>query len=82
MTRPRGHREAQKLAKVRDDYTCAIFGERIPPEEAAYKYQAEGHHIIEYSDGGPAAVENIITLCYDCHLAYHRGEIDFDISGF
>ena len=82
MGRPRPHRRAQNLGKIRDDYRCAICGKRIPPEEAGYKCQVEGHHIIEYGGGGPAAVENIITLCYDCHLAYHQGEIEADISSF
>ena len=33
MVRPIAHVEAQRLGKVRDDYTCAICCERIPPEE-------------------------------------------------
>ena len=82
MGRSSGHRKAQKLGKIRDDFTCAVCGVRIPPEEAYHIHRVEGHHIIHHSDGGPDALENIITLCYDCHLAYHAGELDLDISGF
>ena len=82
MSREFAHRKAQKLGRERDDYTCAVCGVRIPPDEADNKYQVEGHHIIEYHDDGPAALENIITLCHDCHVAYHKGELDLDISGF
>ena len=79
MARSRAHRLVQKLGKIRDDYTCAVCGARIPPDEADYKYQVEGHHIIEYHEGGPAALENIVTLCSKCHDAYHAGEIEVDI---
>ena len=73
--RPYAHRKAQKEGKKLDNYVCAICGADLPEN-------AEGHHIIEYCEGGAATTQNIITLCHDCHLAYHRGEIDVDIIRF
>ncbi len=72
--RPKEHQKAQKLVKQRDGNECEIWGkiEKI----------AHGHHVIAYSDGGPADLKNMMTLCPDCHRAYHNGEIKVDIWRF
>lgn len=61
------HLTAQKLGKERDYHTCQICGS---------KNHTEGHHLFDFSFGGAADKENIITLCHDCHLNVHRGLID------
>lgn len=33
------------------------------------------HHIIEVSEGGGNAPDNLIVLCPTCHALFHRGEI-------
>ena len=39
----------------------------------------EVHHIESRRSGGNAP-NNLITLCKDCHQAYHRGEIDLTVK--
>jgi len=33
------------------------------------------HHIVEVSEGGGNAPDNLIALCPTCHALFHRGEI-------
>ena len=61
------HRTAQRSGKQRDLSTCQICGS---------KEHTEGHHIIDYSFGGAADKDNIITLCHNCHTNVHKGLID------
>lgn len=61
------HGKAQKKGKERDGYTCQICGSHD---------DVEGHHMIDYQYGGAADVDNIITLCRECHKKVHRGYID------
>ena len=72
--RPAAHRKAQREGKIRDDYACAFCGRQL--------LENQGHHIIPYSEGGPASTDNILTLCPRCHRAYHNGEINIDIIRF
>ena len=65
--RSNDHQKAQRQGKVRDHYTCQICGS---------KNHSEGHHIFDYSFGGAADKDNIITLCHDCHTKVHKGLID------
>ncbi len=68
------HLKAQKAVKQRDSNECEICG-KVPQI-------ANGHHVIAYSDGGPADLKNMMTLCPECHRAYHKGEIKVDIWRF
>lgn len=68
------HKWAQKEGKMRDGYTCMICGK--------YCKDAQGHHVIKVSEGGPATTQNIITLCPQCHREYHSGELKVDIGMF
>lgn len=65
--RGKEHNVVQRLGKERDNYVCQVCGSSIQPE---------GHHIINYQYGGAANVDNIMTLCRECHKAVHRGTID------
>lgn len=69
--RSEAHIRAQKAGKRRDDYTCQVCGstERV-----------EGHHVFEFCIGGAPHKDNIITLCHDCHVAVHRGQMDIYIG--
>ena len=73
--RPREHRLVQRIGRELDGNRCGFCGEKHPGK-------MEGHHIIEYHEGGPAMVENIMAACRDCHVAYHKGEFDVDIVAF
>ena len=76
MTRNRGgdHIRAQREGKERDQYTCFFCLRQFRGNH--------GHHIILYSEGGEASVQNMITLCPECHRAYHSGNISLDLHRF
>jgi 5-methylcytosine-specific restriction endonuclease McrA len=61
------HRKAQKLGKQRDNFMCFIC--------TKVSSTAEGHHMLLCSEDGPETVENIITLCKECHKDYHAGRL-------
>lgn len=51
---------------TRDGYTCQHCGKTHT--------RLEVHHIIFRSNGGKDSIDNLITLCEDCHKSLHRGE--------
>ena len=68
------HVKAQKDGKKLDQYVCFFCLRQFEGNH--------GHHIMLYSEGGQASVQNMITLCPDCHKEYHRGKIKLDITRF
>lgn len=54
----------------RDDYKCQICGSK--------DIRLEVHHIIYRSNGGTNRMDNLVTLCHDCHRKIHSGELEFD----
>ena len=67
MKRGPEHIRAQRAGKERDLYTCQICGSTD---------HTEGHHLLDFSFGGAANEENIMTLCHECHSNVHKGLID------
>lgn len=65
--RDSSHITAQRKGKKRDLYACQICGSTD---------HTEGHHMFDYSTGGAGNVDNIVTLCHDCHANVHKGFID------
>ena len=57
----------------RDNYTCQCCGKK--------NCRLEVHHIVFRRNGGSDSLENLITLCEDCHKAIHLGEIDLKLKG-
>jgi len=55
---------------TRDDYTCQICGEKDT--------RLEVHHIQYRSKGGSNRMDNLVTLCHDCHSKIHSGELEFN----
>lgn len=37
--------------------------------------RVQAHHIEPISEGGAHRLGNMVTLCHDCHLAAHRGNM-------
>jgi 5-methylcytosine-specific restriction endonuclease McrA len=56
-------RKLSRKAKERDKYQCQICGDR-PGDPYC---QLHAHHRVPRSQGGPDALENVITLCDLCH---------------
>lgn len=54
----------------RDNYTCQICGEKDT--------RLEIHHIQFRSKGGSNRMDNLVTLCRDCHKQIHSGGLVFD----
>ena len=68
-----GYANAREHALVRDKYTCQCCGKK--------NCRVEVHHIKFRSDGGSDTLENLITLCEDCHKAIHLGKIELKLKG-
>lgn len=68
------HLNAQKAVKELEEYQCFFCG-RIDKK-------AHGHHVIYYSEGGPASERLMITLCPPCHRGYHNGKLKIDLGCF
>lgn len=54
----------------RDNYTCQICGEKDT--------RLEVHHIQFRSKGGSNRMDNLVTLCRNCHKQIHSGGLVFD----
>jgi 5-methylcytosine-specific restriction endonuclease McrA len=65
MNRPYEHRKAQNQRRELDLDICQLC--------ASIK-NVQAHHIFEYSKGGSAIVEGMITLCEDCHRMIHKDD--------
>ena len=68
-----GYANAREHALVRDSYTCQCCGKK--------NCRLEVHHIKFRSEGGSDTLENLITLCEDCHKAVHLGKITLKLKG-
>ncbi|RQG90946.1 HNH endonuclease [Natrarchaeobius chitinivorans] len=61
--------ERRKRVYRRDNYACGNCGVRGGPRGT---HQLEAHHIVPLAKGGTNDIENLRTLCYDCHTAIHN----------
>ena len=68
-----GYANAREHALVRDKYTCQCCGKK--------NCRLEVHHIVFIRNGGSDTLENLITLCEDCHKAVHLGKIVLKLKG-
>lgn len=66
----KGFYNVKSAVLTRDDYTCQICGEKDT--------RLEVHHIQFRSKGGSDRMENLVTLCYDCHSKVHGGVLEFN----
>lgn len=66
-----GFANSKSACLNRDSYTCQCCKTK--------KGNLHIHHIIYRSNGGADILDNLITLCADCHRRLHRGELkDFE----
>ena len=59
-------KDLQQAVLIRDSYQCLICGEAT---------DAPPHHIEYRSSGGSDEMDNLATVCSDCHYNVHHGEI-------
>lgn len=62
-----GYYNVKAAVLDRDNHTCQIC--------AGKDTQLEVHHIIPKSQGGSNRMENLITLCKNCHEKIHKNEL-------
>ena len=65
-----GWENLKAYAKWRDGYKCRACG-KSPKADSSVKLEV--HHIRRRADGGSDTPDNVVTLCHDCHEAYHQG---------
>lgn len=66
----KGFHNVKQAVLSRDNYTCQICG--------AKHAKFEVHHIKFKSQGGSNRIDNLVTLCKDCHSKIHKGELKFN----
>ena len=57
---------------MRDGYQCT---------QCKKKGKIDAHHIIWKEHGGKDSIENLITLCKQCHKKVHKGKLKLDVEG-
>lgn len=62
-----GFGNAKAACLNRDDYTCQYCKTK--------KGTLHVHHIVYRSNGGADTLDNLITLCKECHKKLHKGEL-------
>ena len=68
-----GFDNIKAYVKWRDGYKCAVCGAEHVPLQV--------HHKKQRKDGGTDVPANLITVCADCHKAYHAGMLTGRKSG-
>lgn len=61
----------KKFVKIRDNSRCRKCGEAK---------ELQIHHVLPQRLGGPDEDFNLISLCAECHCAWHRLEMELDIK--
>ncbi len=61
-------------ANLRDALRCRVCG-REPLSQQNYHRGFEYHHVRAQSEGGSDEIENIVLLCFNCHLRHHQGKL-------
>ena len=68
-----GYKDNHEAVLNRDNYTCQC----CKTKRGTFNV----HHIIYRSNGGSDKMDNLITLCSDCHKKLHDGELkDFEFK--
>ena len=62
-----GYENVKAYVKARDGFRCRSCGARD---------HLEVHHIRQRKDGGSNSPDNLITMCHECHRAWHEGQKD------
>lgn len=66
----KGFYNVKQAVLSRDNYACQICGKQ--------KEHLHVHHIVFKSNGGSNRMDNLVTLCSECHEKIHKGELKFN----
>ncbi len=67
FTNNRRKKNAVHAALRRDGFRCVRCGS---PDDLTM------HHRVKKADGGATELDNLETLCADCHLLHHQAEVE------
>ena len=67
-----GRQNKFKQVLKRDNFKCVICGQHS---------SLHIHHIMPFALGGKNTLENLVTLCANCHKAVHTGDIFLIVEG-
>jgi 5-methylcytosine-specific restriction endonuclease McrA len=62
--------EVSRLVFTRDGWQCRHCKDRNG---------LHAHHVIYRSEGGSDTMDNLITLCAQCHRAHHDGDLHISV---
>lgn len=65
----------RELALQRDGYKCTKCGKTREQERVMTKRDLHVHHLIPWIECQTNLVDNLITVCENCHKVIHTGEI-------
>jgi hypothetical protein len=65
----------------RDDYTCQSCGEKSGPHAGEEGAELLAHHEAPLAKGRSNRLDNLETLCVECHEREHDHPIGFDVGG-
>ena len=60
-----GYENVKAYVRARDGLRCRSCGSRD---------HLEVHHIMQRKNGGSNSPDNLVTLCHECHKAWHEGK--------
>lgn len=63
---PRNWDSLRHLVYARDRNRCTVCGDR------GRKVELHAHHVVPLSRGGTNTLDNLVTLCSECHRMAHR----------
>ena len=66
----KGYYNKKQAVLSRDNYTCQICKKK--------KQHLHVHHIVFKSQGGSDRMDNLVTLCSECHEKIHKGNLQFN----
>jgi 5-methylcytosine-specific restriction endonuclease McrA len=64
---PRNWDTLRRLVYARDRHRCTNCGRK-----GGRRVELHAHHVIPLSRGGTNTLDNLVTLCRDCHRLAHR----------
>jgi 5-methylcytosine-specific restriction endonuclease McrA len=64
---PRNWNSLRRHVYVRDRHCCTACGRK-----GGRKVALHAHHVVPLSRGGRNTLDNLVTLCGDCHREAHR----------
>jgi len=68
-------RDVRKLVDQRDGKQCRCCDKRSDPEATGLLTRGHRHHVVYRSAGGADTIDNLVTLCAQCHSDEHHSKL-------